>query len=62
MSAHGTADDGLPARSVFNRMTVAPSRRRTFLGRLAMAARDHVATGAFLVMLVASAALVLFSR
>lgn len=62
MSVPDTADDGLPVRSMLRTQTVPPRRRRTMFERLRMAVRDHAATGVFVVMLLACAALLLFSR
>jgi len=62
MSAPDTAGHGQAARSLFHTMAVPPRRRRTVLERTTMALRDHVGMGVFMVMLIACAALVLFSR
>lgn len=59
MSVPDTANNGLPARSVFN---VPPRRRRTPSERLRRAVRSHAGMGVFLVMLVTSVTLVVFSR
>jgi len=62
MSAPDTADHGRTARSLFHTMVVPPRRRRTVRERATMALRDHAGMGVFVVMLIACAALVLFSR
>jgi hypothetical protein len=63
MSAPHTAGDGLSAGSMYHRVAAGqPRRRRTFVERLRLAARDHLGTAAFMVMLIASAMLVFFSR
>lgn len=62
MSARDTAGDGLPGRSLFHRMTVAPPRRRTPFERAMLAVRDYAGMGAFAAMLIACAVLVVLSR
>ena len=62
MSSPDRAFDGLPARSVFHHMSAPPIRRRTVFERLKLALRDHAGMAVFVVMLLASAALVVLSR
>jgi hypothetical protein len=62
VSAHDTADDGLPARSVFHHITMPPRRRRTTFERVSTLMRRHVGMGVCMAMLIASAALVVLSR
>ena len=62
MSSPDRAFDGLPARSVFRQVTMPPVRRRSVYARLKMALRDHAGMGVFLVMLLASATLVVLAR
>lgn len=62
MSVHDTANDSLPAQSVFRGITMPARRRRTVAERLRRAVRHHAGMGVFLVMLVTSVTLVVFSR
>jgi hypothetical protein len=62
MSMHDTTNDGLPERSVFHGSAVPPRRRRSVSERLRRIGRNHVGMGVFLVMLVTSVTLVVFSR
>ena len=62
MTSPDTADDGLPARSIYRHMTVSPVRRRSVFQRMSMAVRDHAGTGAFMAMLIACAVLLVLSR
>ena len=62
MSVPDTADEGLPARSVFHAMSMPPRRRRTAAERLRKVVRHHAGMGVFLMMLVVSVTLVVFSR
>ena len=62
MSSPDRAFDGLPARSVFHHVTMPPVRRRTVVERLKLALRDHFGMLVFIVMLVASATLVVLAR
>ena len=62
MSMPDTVDDGLPARSAFHAIPLPPRRRRTKGERLRRVVRTHAGMGVFLVMLVTSVSLVVFSR
>jgi hypothetical protein len=62
MSLPDTADDGLPTRSVFHAVAMPPRRRRTAIERVRKVVRHHAGMGVFLVMLVVSVSLVVFSR
>ncbi|MBV9834228.1 MAG: hypothetical protein JO055_07485 [Alphaproteobacteria bacterium] len=62
MSLPDTAEDGLPARSVFHAIAMPPRRRRSAAERLRKAVRHHAGMGVFLMMLVVSVTLVVFSR
>jgi hypothetical protein len=62
MSVPDTIDDDVPSRSVFQAGAMPPRRRRTTAERLRRVVRNHAGMGVFLVMLVTSVTLVVFSR
>jgi len=61
MSARDTTNEGLPA-SVFQGIAMPARRRRSMSERLRRTVRHHAGMGVFLVMLVTSVTLVVFSR